>query len=56
MLLAARHNIPVHIVDAGVGLEKHEGVVALLTRAEPSEAATDSPLGATDGSVNEVRA
>jgi len=34
-LLAARHNIPVQTVAAGLGLEKHGGVVALLARNEP---------------------
>jgi rubrerythrin len=33
-LLAARHQIPVHIVAAGLGLDKHGGVVALLAREE----------------------
>jgi hypothetical protein len=34
-LLAGRHNIPVHFVAAGVGLEPHGGVVAVVTREEP---------------------
>lgn len=34
-LLAARHHIPVHVVEAGLGLDKHGGVVALLSREEP---------------------
>lgn len=40
-LLAARHDIPVHIVAAGLGLEKHGGMVALVAR-EASEAAPHS--------------
>jgi len=35
MLLAARHNIPVEVVPAGHGLEKHGGIAALLAREEP---------------------
>ena len=31
-LLAARHDVPLHVVQAGQGLEKHGGVVALLAR------------------------
>lgn len=34
-LLASRHNIPVNVVEAGQGLEKEGGVVALLARAVP---------------------
>ena len=46
-LLAARHNILVHVVAAGLGLEKHNGVIALLTRAEPWAAAPEAALSAT---------
>jgi peptide subunit release factor 1 (eRF1) len=45
-LLAARHNIPVHVVAAGLGLEKHGGVVALLAREEPWTAPPESTLTA----------
>jgi peptide subunit release factor 1 (eRF1) len=34
-VLAMRHNIPVHVVAAGQGLEKHGGIAALLARDEP---------------------
>ena len=34
-LLAARHGIPVHTVAAGLGLQEHGGMVALLARGEP---------------------
>lgn len=34
-LLAGRHNISVHVVAPGLGLQEHGGVVALLTRADP---------------------
>lgn len=34
-LLAARHDIPVHVVAAGSCLEDHGGIVALVTRTEP---------------------
>jgi hypothetical protein len=33
-LLAAGRHVSVHFVEAGQGLEKHAGVVALLTREE----------------------
>ena len=46
-LLAARHNIPVHVVAAGLGLEQHHGVIALLARAEPWAAAPEGTLTAT---------
>jgi rubrerythrin len=45
-LLAARHGIPVHSVAAGLGLDRHGGVVALLAREEPwaaPEAVLTSP-------------
>ena len=50
-LLAAGHNIQVHFVEAGQGLEKHAGVVALLAREEvsmpaPALAASLAPRGA----------
>jgi hypothetical protein len=46
-LLASRHNIPVESIAAGVGLEKHGGVVAILAREEPwaaPEPSVTSPL------------
>ena len=43
-LLAARHNIPVHAVAAGLGLETHGGVVALLAREEPWTASPEPTL------------
>ncbi len=34
-LVASRHAIPVHVIGAGLGLERYGGVVALLAREEP---------------------
>ena len=45
-LLAARHDIPVHVVPAGLGLEQYNGVVALLARDEPWAAAPEAVLTA----------
>jgi peptide subunit release factor 1 (eRF1) len=45
-LLAARHNIPLHVVGPGTGLEKQGGVVALLARAEPWSAPPEATLAA----------
>ena len=45
-LLAARHSIPVHVVAPGLGLEKHNGVVALLAGTEPWAAAPEAALSA----------
>lgn len=52
-LLAAGHNVQVHFVEAGHGLEKHSGVVALLAREkvsmpppEPASAASLAHRGA----------
>lgn len=46
-LLAAGHRISVHFVEAGQGLEKHSGVVALLAREEPFRAAPEAVLTAS---------
>jgi hypothetical protein len=49
-LLAGRHDIPVDTVAAGLGLEKHGGVVALLAREEPwagPESTLTAPLPET---------
>ncbi|MBI3050453.1 MAG: hypothetical protein HYY76_19335 [Acidobacteria bacterium] len=47
-LLAAGHHVSVHFVGSGQGLEKHSGVVALLTREErvmaPPERVLTAPL------------
>jgi hypothetical protein len=43
-LLAARHDIPLHFVAAGLGLEKQGGVVALLAREEPWAAPSESAM------------
>jgi hypothetical protein len=47
MLLAAHHDMPVHVVAAGLGLEKHGGVVAFLARDEPWAAEPEIALSAT---------
>lgn len=46
-LLATRHDIPVHVVAAGAGLDKHGGMVALLAR-EASKAPSQ-PTGDRTG-------
>jgi hypothetical protein len=46
-LLAAGHNVTVHFVESGQGLEKHSGVVALLAREEPLMAPPEPVLTAS---------